>query len=156
MKKWAARILIGILTGLTVWFLTQSPYSPFVSPDVELTAPVVPDGIIAGEEFLVAFRATNQHGKQVSDCSGFVSLAPVEIIGLERRVEPARCRTQTSNFNLGGPSPSSVEVLTLCATRNDGIFSMEYGITCRNGQDSDWQVAHITHIEVEPGESSGR
>lgn len=78
MTKWIQGILISIVAGLVVWFLTRSPHSPLVGPKVALADVDVPERIIAGEEFEVSFRATNQRDKAQPGCEGFVEITPPE------------------------------------------------------------------------------
>ena len=78
MKKWIAGLLVSILAGLAVWLFTQSPYSPFLGPKVELTSPDMPDRLVAGKEFLISFRASNQGKRLERECRGFVAVWPMK------------------------------------------------------------------------------
>lgn len=168
MKKWIAGLVISIVAGLAVWFFTQSPHSPFLGPKVELTDADAPERIVAGEEFQVSFRATNQRDRLERDCHGFVSIWPMETsdgsssnaerepAGGEEAVARMRraaadCRTQTPDFHLGGLSNSSTQVLVNCVVHRAGSFRMHHGISCRSGEDSKWQLDHQTFIEVGEG-----
>lgn len=155
MTKWVSRILMGVIAGVVVWFLTQSSYSPFTGPKVELVDLNFPERILAGEEFGVSFWAKNQRDKPERDCHGFVAIWPRKNDGSatsnssETTVAVADCRTQNPRFHLGSLSGSSVQILVDCRVRKPGIYRMIYGISCRSGPDSKWQLDHQTYIEVE-------
>jgi hypothetical protein len=154
MKKWLLTLVVTILAGMTVWFLTQSPYSPFVGPDVELSELNVPERIVAGEQFRISFRATNRSNRAESGCHGFVSVVPMRgenDAASEGTIElaVAECRADTPQFHLGALSGSSVAIFATCRVREAGTFRMIYGLGCRSGRDSKWQLDHRTLIEVD-------
>lgn len=74
MTRLIGKLLIGVAGGVAVWFLTQSPYSPFTGPDVKLTAPTVPNAMAAGDEFRVSYAVTNQRNRPETGCGSYVSL----------------------------------------------------------------------------------
>lgn len=82
MNKWVRGLLVSIVASLVVWFLTSSPYSPFVGPKVALADVSVPEQIVPGEEFSVSFRATNQRNRAQPGCEGFVEIVAPEENGI--------------------------------------------------------------------------
>ena len=166
MKKWISALVISVVAGFAVWFFTQSSYSPFLGPKIELTNPEIPDRIIVGEEFEVSFRATNQRNRTERNCHGFVMLWPLERDGRETsgmggetadgamevataRRAAAECETRTPNFFLGNLSGSSTQVVVDCIVHRAGDYRMIHGISCRSGENSKWQLDHQTFIEVQ-------
>lgn len=77
MGKLLGKLLVGVAGGVAVWFLTQSPYSPFTGPDVQLAAPTVPRAMAAGEEFRVSYAVTNQRNRSETGCGSYVFLEHV-------------------------------------------------------------------------------
>lgn len=119
MNKWVRGILISVVAGLFVWFLTRSPHSPLVGPQVALADVSMPDPILAGEEFGVSFRATNQNDKAQPGCQGFVEITPAQ-------------ENNTGNSNSDNNSNNSAENNRSSSDDADPTLVINDGIATRN------------------------
>ncbi len=151
-NNWISGLLISLVAGFFIWFLTQSNSSPFSGPNVELSELSFPKDLVVDQEFQVSFRATNQRDKPERDCHGFVMqiLNEDEQHGALPAVGRANasCKTQTPGFFLGGLSGSSTHILVNCTVITAGTYRMIHGIGCSSGANSRWQLDHETYIQV--------